>query len=72
MRQEELVRTLDRWTQGEVNEVLAELAASGRAQVIERNEVKFWSASTAFFPNQVHSERSNPRVRASSRKQTGQ
>lgn len=72
MRQEELVRTLDRWSPGEVNQVLAELVASGRAQVIERNGVIFWSASTADYPDQAHSERTKPKVRASSKKEAGQ
>jgi hypothetical protein len=60
MRQEELERTLDRWTPGEVSQVLADLAASGRAQVVERNDVRFWSASPARYPDEARSQRTVP------------
>jgi wyosine [tRNA(Phe)-imidazoG37] synthetase (radical SAM superfamily) len=63
MRQEELVRTLDRWTPGEVSRVLMDLAASGRAQVIERYGVRFWSASPARYPDEAHSQRTIPGFR---------
>lgn len=71
MRQEELVHTLNRWTPGEVNQVLVELAASGRAQVIERNGVKFWSASPAFYPDEVHSQRTLPGTRVPRNREPG-
>ena len=44
MAEDELVRTLGRWTAGEVHAALANLAASGRAQVVERYGARFWSS----------------------------
>ena len=70
MRQEELERTLDRWTPGEVSRVLEELAASGRAQIVERYGVRFWSASPARYPDMVRSQRTIPGVRKHRRHKT--
>ncbi len=50
MREEELVETLKHFSPGEVNETLIELEKSGRAQVVERYGVRFWSASSAHYP----------------------
>ena len=55
MRQEELERTLNYWSPGQVSQVLAKLAASGRTQVVERYGVRFWSAAPAFYPDEAHS-----------------
>jgi wyosine [tRNA(Phe)-imidazoG37] synthetase (radical SAM superfamily) len=60
MRQEELESTLNRWASGEVEGALADLKASGKAQVIERYGTQFWSASPAYFPDKGHSARSQP------------
>lgn len=60
MRQEELVSTLDRWSPGKVNQALADLTASGRAQVIERYGVRFWSAAPARYPDKAKSQRTLP------------
>lgn len=43
MREDDLLKTLDRWTPGQVEQALAELAASGRAQVVVRYGRRFWS-----------------------------
>jgi wyosine [tRNA(Phe)-imidazoG37] synthetase (radical SAM superfamily) len=51
MRQEELERTLARWKPGRVREALADLQASGQAQVIERYGVRFWSAAPSRYPD---------------------
>ncbi len=51
MRQEELERALDRWFPGQVRQALLELESSGRAQVVERFGVRFWSAATSSYPN---------------------
>jgi len=67
MRQEELERTLDRWTPGEVNRVLDDLSSSGRAQVVERNGVRFWSASQSLYPDIDHSQRTMPGFRKHNR-----
>ncbi len=61
MRHEELVRTLHHWAPEEVTEALDELARSGRAQVVERYGVHFWSASPAFYPDKARRSRP-PRV----------
>lgn len=51
MREDELLRTLEHWNTGEINDTLIALANSGKAQVIERYGVRFWGASPAFFPD---------------------
>lgn len=57
MSQAELERTLSRWTPGQVRERLAELAASGQAQLIERYGIPFWSAAPAHYPDAAHSRK---------------
>ncbi|GAB4161256.1 MAG: radical SAM protein [Candidatus Promineifilaceae bacterium] len=57
MSQAELERTLSRWTPGQVRERLAELAASGQAQRIERYSTPFWSAAPAYYPDKLHSRK---------------
>jgi len=57
MREDELQRTLDKWTSGQTDAALKQLASSGRAQVVERYGVRFWSATPAHFPNKVQSQR---------------
>lgn len=49
MREDELRRTLQARAQADVDEVLAQLAASGRAQVVERHGTRFWSAARARY-----------------------
>jgi wyosine [tRNA(Phe)-imidazoG37] synthetase (radical SAM superfamily) len=60
MRQEELERTLARWTPGNVKQALAELEASGLAQVVERYGVPFWSAAPAYYPDEIRSQVTAP------------
>jgi wyosine [tRNA(Phe)-imidazoG37] synthetase (radical SAM superfamily) len=55
MRQEELERTLARWTPDRVQEALADLEAGGRAQVVERYGARFWSAAPSRYPDEAHS-----------------
>jgi wyosine [tRNA(Phe)-imidazoG37] synthetase (radical SAM superfamily) len=55
MRQAELERTLSQWTPGQVSQALAELDASGRAQVVERYGVRFWSAASSRYANESRS-----------------
>jgi wyosine [tRNA(Phe)-imidazoG37] synthetase (radical SAM superfamily) len=52
MREVELHRTLALWAPDEVTEALAALESSGRAQVIERYGVCFWSTAAAHFPKE--------------------
>lgn len=51
MRQDELERTLARWSPGEVREALTDLEASGRVQIVERHGARFWCASPAHYPD---------------------
>jgi wyosine [tRNA(Phe)-imidazoG37] synthetase (radical SAM superfamily) len=51
LREEELRQALAKWSPGQVEEALAELAASGQAQVIERYGVRFWSAAGSRYPD---------------------
>ena len=60
MRQDELERTLSRWSSGQVSEALADLEASGRAQIVERYGTRFWSAAPAHYPDKGQSQRTNP------------
>ncbi|MBZ0167919.1 radical SAM protein [Candidatus Methylomirabilis lanthanidiphila] len=41
--EDDLIKTLDRWTRGQVERALADLAAGGRAQVVTRYGKRFWS-----------------------------
>lgn len=50
MRENELVETLKNISPGEVTATLTELEKSGKAQVVERYGVRFWSASPAYYP----------------------
>jgi hypothetical protein len=56
MREDELVEALQRFSPGEVAATLAELERSGKAQVVERYGVRFWSASPAYFSHQESRE----------------
>jgi wyosine [tRNA(Phe)-imidazoG37] synthetase (radical SAM superfamily) len=49
MREEELVRTLDFWTPGQVAQALAELSSSGRARTVTRYGHRFWAATEAKY-----------------------
>jgi wyosine [tRNA(Phe)-imidazoG37] synthetase (radical SAM superfamily) len=49
MREKELIDTLERWSPGDVQKTLESLAASGRAQMVKRYGVRFWSASAAHY-----------------------
>ncbi len=61
MRQEEIERALSRWSPGQVSQVLEDLEASGRAQVVERYGVRFWSAAPSHYPDEGQSLRTYPR-----------
>jgi wyosine [tRNA(Phe)-imidazoG37] synthetase (radical SAM superfamily) len=65
MRQEELERTLALWAPGKTTDLLAELAESGQAQVVERYGARFWSAAPARYPDESHSLAVAPGARRS-------
>jgi wyosine [tRNA(Phe)-imidazoG37] synthetase (radical SAM superfamily) len=47
--EEDLIRTLGRWTPGHVQESLADLERSGKAQLIMRGGRRFWSCAEARY-----------------------
>lgn len=66
--QQDLERSLAKWAPGEVAEALEELEISGRAQIVERFGVKFWSSAPAKYPDESQSravspDRLRPRLR---------
>jgi wyosine [tRNA(Phe)-imidazoG37] synthetase (radical SAM superfamily) len=63
MSEEEILRTLERWSPGKVRETLAELADGGRAQMVQRYGLRFWSATPARYPDPTQSLAADPRRR---------
>lgn len=63
MSEEDLLETLERWSPGSVNEALAALESSGRAQVVQRYGRRFWSAAPARYPGEAESRAVDPRVK---------
>jgi wyosine [tRNA(Phe)-imidazoG37] synthetase (radical SAM superfamily) len=49
MRESELVDTLTDWSPEDVNQTLSKLQESGRAQIVVRDGVRFWSAAEAYY-----------------------
>ena len=49
VRQDELEQILGQWSSEQVNETLEKLEASGRAQIVERYGIRFWSAASAHY-----------------------
>ena len=60
MELEELEQALSRWSPKQVKQVLADLAENGRAQVVERYGVRFWSATPSHFPDEHQSIGTKP------------
>ena len=54
MKESELIDTLSKWSSDEVRETLNQLVESGRAQLVTRSGVRFWSASEAYYANSKH------------------
>ena len=61
MRQDQLEQALAQWAPDQAETVLAELQASGQAQVVERLGSRFWSADQSRYPDQAHSQTTAPR-----------
>jgi hypothetical protein len=61
MRQEELERTLEQAAPGLADDILAELEQSGRAQVVARYGVRFWSAAPSHYPTEAQGTAIDPR-----------
>ncbi len=62
MRQDELERALNRWSPRQVRLSLKDLESSGRAQIVNRNDVNFWSASSSYFPDDEQSTQTIPGI----------
>lgn len=56
MREEELVETLKNLTTGDVTETLSTLAESDKLQVVDRNGIRYWSASPSYYPKDTHNQ----------------
>jgi len=53
MQETELIETLTQFSQRDVIETLNELEKSGKAQIVIRYGVRFWSASPSFYPENL-------------------
>jgi len=60
MSQPELERTLKQWAPGEEPRILKELESNGKAQVVERYGMRFWSAAPSNYPGEAQSQRTAP------------
>lgn len=56
MSEKELERTLEAWFPGEIDQALSKLEASGKAYIVERYGVRFWTGSTATYPEAIPDE----------------
>ncbi len=54
MKVSELQEALSKWPSADVRESLNQLAESGRAQIVVRQGIRFWSASDAFYADGNH------------------
>jgi len=52
LREAELLRALEDWSPGKVEDALRQLSAGGRVQVVERNGERYWSAAACRYPSQ--------------------
>ena len=60
MSQEQLLRALQRWSPGQIDAALRELAAGGRARMVTRHGTPFWTAAESHFPAEAQSLRTSP------------
>lgn len=63
MRQDELERTLSRWSKEEVGIALSDLEASERVQIVERYNNRFWCTLPGYYPDDRQSRRTIPNRR---------
>ncbi len=63
MREDQIRRALTAYlSSAEIDRGLVGLLSSGRAQVVERYGVRFWSAAPAHYPTPEQSQRTKPKV----------
>jgi wyosine [tRNA(Phe)-imidazoG37] synthetase (radical SAM superfamily) len=60
MREEDVISTLECYSQADISETLAQLHSSGKAKVVERYGTRFWSAATSHFPDDKKSQATAP------------
>ena len=60
MQQEQIERTLTQWAPKQVEQSLVDLENSGRAQVVERYGIRFWSAGPSYYPIESQSQATSP------------
>ncbi len=64
MREDQIRRALDAYLPSDaIDAALTGLLTSGRAQVVERYGVRFWSAAPAHYPDAEQSQRTQPKTR---------
>jgi hypothetical protein len=51
MREDELIETLKHFSPSKVTATLTKLEISDKAQVVERLDIRFWSASSTYYPS---------------------
>lgn len=71
MQQEQIEQTLTQWAPEQVEQSLAELEASGQAQIVERYGARFWSASPSHYPVESQSQATSPERRRARRMKDG-
>ncbi len=54
MKETELIESLTAWSPSNVRETLESLAESGKAQIVVREGVRFWSAAEAYYDSGNH------------------
>ena len=60
MQEEEILRTLDKWSSDDVTAILADIKGSGEVQIIERYGTRFWTTVKSHFPDDGHRRVSKP------------
>jgi wyosine [tRNA(Phe)-imidazoG37] synthetase (radical SAM superfamily) len=60
MREEDVISTLECYSQADISKTLAQLHSSGKAKVVERYGTRFWSAATSHFPDDKKSQATAP------------
>lgn len=61
MRESQLIETLQQWSPGDIAATMLELERSGKAQIVERFGIRYWSASPSIYPDVEQSERTDVR-----------
>jgi wyosine [tRNA(Phe)-imidazoG37] synthetase (radical SAM superfamily) len=61
MSESQLIETLQQWSPGDIAATMLELERSGRAQIVERLGIRYWSASLSIYPDDEQSERTDVR-----------